>query len=169
MKHFVRILVLLLSVQIANAQEFEVPKNYILTKKEDYKKYEQDILKCIEWLENTPFDSHHYKRKEAYKFLLTWLTGCPYVTIEIDGKILKKFTKKNPELLMIFMGGWAKYSIEHPDDKDLVNGNMAGIKSVIKVYKQNKGKGLKEDKKIEKIIKLENKGELKNWVRKQLK
>lgn len=60
------------------------------------------------------------------------------------------------------MGGWTKYSLENNYSKDNVQGSLAGLKSVIKVYKNL---SLKKDKEVEKLIELDNNGELENWVK----
>ena len=76
------------------------------------------------------------------------------------------FGKKNPELLLVFMGDWAKYILQNGYSKDKVQGNLAGIRSAIKVYKA--GSGLKKDKEMEKLIKLDESGSLEGWVTQQL-
>jgi hypothetical protein len=58
---------LILIIFSATAQEFEVPKDYSLKKKEDYTKYEKDIIACINWLEETPLNQQEQKRKAANK------------------------------------------------------------------------------------------------------
>lgn len=68
------------------------------------------------------------------------------------------------------MGGWTKFVLENPKyQKDLVKGNLAGLKSVINVYENNKDNAMKKDKSVEKLVKLNKKGELENWVKEQLK
>ena len=64
------------------------------------------------------------------------------------------------------MGGWTKYCLENNYSKDNLKGNLAGIRSAIKVYKL--GVGLKKDKEMQKLIDLEDKGELEKWVNDQL-
>ena len=64
------------------------------------------------------------------------------------------------------MGGWTKYCLENNYSTDKVKSNLAGVKSAIKVYK--KGTSMKKDKAMEKIIELDDKGELEKWVTEQL-
>ncbi len=77
------------------------------------------------------------------------------------------FIEINPELLAIYMGGWTKYAIESGNYKDSIEGNLAGIKSVIKYYKANKT--FTKDKEVEKLITLDKKGELEKWEEQQMK
>lgn len=147
------------------SQEFEVPKDYKLEKKEDYKPYEDDVVACIEYLESTPFDKNTKTRAEASAFLLKWITGCPYIKINLNSYVME-YTQKNKDFLMTFLGGWTKYAIENPEEVNDFMGNMAGIKSIIKVYKR--GKGIKKDKNVEKLVKMENDGELESWLKSKL-
>jgi len=56
-------------------------------------------------------------------------------------------TKKNPSLLITFIGGWIKHALENPTKQiSALEGNMAGFESLIKVYSKNKASGMKKDK-----------------------
>lgn len=68
----------------AQAQSYEVPKDYILKTKEDFAKYEQDVINTVDWLQQTSWDDQQDKRKEASSFLIAWLTGSSTVTITIQ-------------------------------------------------------------------------------------
>ncbi len=167
MKQFLMLTAFFALSQIVMAQDFEVPKKYKLKKNEDFAKYEKDVIDCVNWLENTPINEEPEKRKDAYAFLMAWMTGSPSVTIELNESILGSIDN-NKELVLIFMGGWTKYAIENPiDQKDQIKCTLAGLKSVIKVYKM--GNGIKKDKNVEKIVKLDDNGELEEWVKNQLK
>lgn len=131
------------------------------TTKEEFIKSEPAIISLVDWLENTPLDQEPDKRKRMYAILLAWLTNSPTVTVEVNQKVTP-MSKKNPDLLAIFLGGWTKYSLQNSYSKDPVKGNLAGIKSVIKVYKM--GIGMKKDKDIEKLVDLDSKNELEAWI-----
>ena len=148
------------------SQSFVVPKNYKLNNAKDYAQYEQDVVKCFDWLMQTPINEQTAKRKEANAFLLKWLMGSPDLKIEVQPKIVT-FMGTSPNLLMIFMGGWAKYAINTKDFNNKVAGSLAGIESVIKFYTKNKSV-LPKDKNVEKYIKLKKKGKLKEYIEKNL-
>lgn len=133
--------------------------------KEEYIKSEPKVLATINWLENTPMDTEETKRKQQLALLTAWIVNSPTVTIEVDSKILT-FTKKNSELLIIFMGGWTRYVLQNSYSKDNFKGNLAGIKSAIKVYKMDNG--IKKDKAMEKIITMDENGELEQWIKDQM-
>jgi len=96
--------------------------------------------------------------------LVAWLTNSPTVTLEINADVLD-FTKKNPDLLILFMGGWTRYALQNNYSKDNVQGSIAGIRSAIKVYKTGL---LKKDKEMQKLVELDEKGGLEEYVRKKL-
>ena len=146
------------------SQNFEVPKSYILEKAEDYTQYENDVVKCVDWLIANPINEQASKRKEANAFLLKWLMGSPDIYIEIRQEIVT-FQNSSPELLSIFMGGWAKYSIENKDFDNKTLGSLAGIESVIEFYTKNKGL-ISKDKNVEAYVKMKKKGTLKDYIEK---
>ena len=148
------------------AQEFEVPEDYTFSTSEDYAKYETDILKGIDWLILTPIKDQPVKRKEVNSFVLLWLTGCPNVSVEVNTDIVN-FFDSNPEMLMIFMCGWTKYSLETKDYKNKIMGNVKGIETVIDFYNKNR-ENLEKDKNVEKYIKMKEKGTLEEFIAKSI-
>lgn len=148
------------------SQDFEVPINYKLDVAEDYTLYEQDVLNCFNWLMITPINEQAIKRKDAYAFMLIWLSGSPNVHIDIKPEIVT-FMNTSPDLLMIFMGGWGKYSIETKDYYNKIEGSKAGIESVIEFYNMNSHL-LPKDKNVEKYIKMKDKGTLNEYIEKNV-
>ena len=69
------------------AQDFKVPKKIKLDKAEDYAEYEDEVLRAIEWLKNTPLTEQKAKRKKVNAFLLRWMTGTPDISITVDLRI----------------------------------------------------------------------------------
>jgi len=137
----------------------------IPTTKDGFVATEPAVINTIDWLENTPIGQEPDKRKLLYSKFLAWLTNSPTVSIEINSKTAG-FTKKNPDLLFIFMGGWTRYTLQNSYSNDAVKCNVAGIKSAIKVYQM--GNGMKKDKDMDKIIAMDSKNELEAWVNSQL-
>lgn len=163
MKKSIKI-ILIFFTTVSFSQEFPVPKNVKLNNINDYKKTEDAALMCINWLENTRIKNQGKKRKEVMGFVQKWIIGTPYLNINLQPYQVE-LTLKNPDLLINFMGGWVKYTLKHPKDTECsVNANLAGIESVLNVYKANKGKGIKKDKKIEILLTMNNL-ELKKWVK----
>ncbi|HEY8970032.1 MAG TPA: hypothetical protein VIM64_13090 [Puia sp.] len=135
--------------------------------KEEYTASEPSVINTVNWLEDTPLDQEADKRQAQSMLLVAWLTNAPEVTVVMDEKMMP-FVKKGSEVLMvIFMGGWTKYCLQNNYSKDPVQCNLAGIRSAIKVYK--KGVGLKKNKEMDKLIVLDDKGELEQWVKDRVK
>lgn len=145
-------------------QDFKVPINYTLESKDDFIKYEKEVLAGINYIENTPRNKIS-NAKEINTFLIAWMAGTPTVSIELRQEIMPNADV--PELLIAFMSGWTKFAIENPSQKsDVIKCNLAGLNSVIKVYTLNKMKPIKE---IDQLIKMQEKGTLEKWVGDQLK
>jgi hypothetical protein len=140
---------------------YEVPKA-----KEDFDSSEHRVIATINWLEKTPLNKHTKKRQEQNSLLVQWITNSPTVTVEVNSDIAP-LSKKNPELLMFFMGGWTRYCLEHDHSTDKLQCNIAGLESAIRIYK--KGINMNPDKQMDKLVALQEKGELEKWVKKQLK
>jgi hypothetical protein len=155
------IALLTLNMQKSFGQELlsELP-----TTKEDFIASEKKVIATIDWIEATPFDKEEEKRTKQKALLIAWITNSPTVTVEINSRMLT-FHKKNADLLVIFMGGWTKYCLQNNYSKDIVQSSLAGIRSAIKVYKNL---SLKKDKNMEKLIGLEDKGDLEKWVTEKL-
>ena len=167
MKKLLFVTVLLSICQLGFAQEFEVPAAYEMKTLEDYARYQPMMVDCINWLENTPVNEQTEKRKAANKFLLQWVTGTDYVSMEIHADMIKH-SDKNAQLLLVFLGGWAKYALENPEDKNNQKmGNLAGLHSVIAFYQKNTAY-LKKDRSVKKLIKLQEKEKLEEWVEERL-
>lgn len=162
-KIFSSILAIILLATTLSAQEFEVPQKYSLEKAADYAQYEDDIIACATWLETAPVKGEKKKLKAANRFLMQWLTGSPSVTIELNSKIIN-FTETNPELLSVFMAGWAKYALENKGEYNEVLANIAGIKSAVKAYDTNLNKGMKADELMEKYKELLQYNQIAKWV-----
>lgn len=103
-KTLTSVVLLFLFTQLSFSQEFKVPTDIKLEQAEDYKNYESDILKCINWLENTPLNQDEQKRTNANAFLMLWITGAPNVSVTMQAFQID-LTEKNPALLINFIGG----------------------------------------------------------------
>ena len=159
---FFAISLFLITTQQAFGQELLMD---LPTTKEEFIASEKKVLATIDWLEVAPFEKEDDKRNKEKVVLLAWITNSPTVTLEINANVLT-FNKKNPDLMLTFMGGWTKFCLQNNYSTDNVKGSFAGIKSVIKVYKNL---SLKKDKEVEKLIVMDDKGELENWVKSKMK
>ena len=157
-------LICMFGISLSIAQEYQVPQKVKLEKPEDYAVYEPDILRCIDYLESSSLDQSDL-RKEASAFLVTWLSGCPNVSVEIQPYVLELISKNNG-FLTIFMGGWTKYALQNPGDKDKLQGHLAGLRAIIRVYKN--GKGVHEDSAVDEIVEADKNASLQEWIQNKL-
>jgi hypothetical protein len=133
--------------------------------KADYVRSEPAVINTIDWLENSPINQQVARRNQLNKKLQLWIANSPTVRIKLNEKITS-FSKKNHELLFIFMGGWTKYSLQNAYSNDSVKCNLAGVRSAMKVYLL--GNGILKDEEMEKIITINSNNQLEAWVRSQL-
>ncbi len=150
------------SIGVTHAQNFRPPEHYTLNTPDDYHKYDKDIIKCVNWLERTPpgEDDEHVKR--AGRFLLEWMSGCPYIRFTTNVRI-DAFLSDSPEYKVYYMGGWAKYALESKLPKpDRRLCTYAAIKTVIKVYTSISH--AKRDANIEELVELDKASKLHSWV-----
>ena len=147
-------------------QDYNVPPNYQFTSKEDFSKYEKDIIEAAKWLLETPLNEQQEKRKEVSAFVVKWISGSPTVNVEINPTIMD-FEKKNPGMLVLYMAASAKYVLENNYANDMRAKHRASLRDLIKVYKG--GKGIKKDKKMDKLIKSDEDGKIDEWLADNLK
>ncbi len=151
--------------QNSKSKPFEAPTNYPPSETKDYIKFKDAFLNCLAWLENTPFNEQQESRLQANAFIVEYLTNSPDVSVILDGTALK-VADKNPDLLIIYMGSYARMAFESEKGKqDQTQCVAAALRSIIKFYKANIEKGLKKDKKVVKLIEADEKGELDKWIK----
>lgn len=129
--------------------------------KEAFISSEKDFLTVVKWLETTPLGTDAGNRKLLNAWTMAWLTNSPTVTVSVRASILKLFDK-NPELMMVYMGGYARYCLENNYSKDELKSNVAGIKAAITCY--NLGGDVKKEKALLKVIEKDSEGKLEEWV-----
>lgn len=151
----------------AFAQELTVPPLDGMKTEADYNKYEKDVIACANWLEETPLNKDREKRVQANAFIMKWVTGSSNVTIGLDANVMSTLADKNEQLLVLFISGWARYSLQNNYSKDNQKGYLEGLKSLINVYK--KGIDIKKDKDVEKFVEMDEKGQLEAWVKENVK
>ena len=157
---------LLLTGNSTFAQDFNVPESYQLNSKEDYAKYEKDIIAATNWLIATPFNEQAEKRREVSAFVVQWINGSPTVNVEINPTIMD-FENKNAGMLVLYMAASAKYVLENNYSKDMRAKHRAALRDMIKVYQA--GKGIQKDKKMEKLMKSDGEGKIDEWLADNLK
>jgi hypothetical protein len=145
------------------AQDNGVPAEYTLGQAADYAKYERNVLQCIDWLMATPYLSQPEQDNKASAFLVTWISGSPEITVELNSKIAN-FIEVNPNLMLVFMAGWTKYALQSRKFDDKLNGTLKGIESVIAYYQKNKDR-LQKDRHVDDYIEMQKKNTLVAYIK----
>jgi hypothetical protein len=149
----------------AVAQTYQAPTGYTLKAPADYARYDTQVIESVNWLEATSPTKETEQRQSTNQFLMQWMTGTPAVSVQLQ-EYTAEITAKDPNLLMLFLGGWSRYQLQHPEAKDAVLLNTEAVKTVLKGYQTG---GYKRNKKIESLITLNDKGTLADWVKAQMK
>ena len=157
------VLSLLLTFSSVIAQDFAVPQNYRFNKKSDYGKYERYIPKAVDWLMAYSPVEKPGKRKEVNAFLLKWLEGAPNVDITLYKEVMD-LTKTNPDLLMVFMGSWAKEILKSGKPVTEKRGVHVGLGALLDYYSKYKNNGIVKDKAVATVLKKKRKGQLHAWM-----
>lgn len=166
MRHLLLFFLAFISFDVLFAQEYTVPANYSLGSKEDYARYEKDIIEASKWLMSVPLNEQQGKRLEVSQFIFKWVNGSPTVNVEITPSIMG-FEKKNPGMLIIYMASCARYVLENNYSTDRVSKSKAALHNMATVYKS--GKGIEKDKKMERLARADEEGRLEEWISSNLK
>ena len=145
---------------------FNVPTDVRLATKEDYSKYEPDIINAANWLEEADFDKEEDKRKEVSKFLMTWLLGSPNVSVDVNTQVMN-LVEGNPKLMTIYFAGAARYIIQNKESATKFNTVKSALLSVIKVY--NKQINISKTKALKKLIAANGNNKLNEYVINEMK
>ena len=147
------------------AQDFVVPDGYAFKSKEDFAKYEPQVLKCIEYLETAPLGADAAKRRPANAFFMAWVQGAPNVNVEVQSYMMG-LSSKNKDFVLVFIAGWTRAELAHPGAADKSEYHLAGLRSIIRAYKQ--AAGVVQDDAVDGIVQQEKDGKLPEWLKTHL-
>lgn len=157
---------LLFTISSTYAQDLIAAKDIHLNSEQDFKDFEGEVLKYIDWLATHSLDD--LQRADVNAALLIWISDTPTLTISLNSYVMD-YTKKNPDFLMLFMAGWSKFVINHPEAKsDPLKCNLAGVQAILDYYPKGKKFGIKKDKKIAKLLKIQANNNLEKFIKDQL-
>lgn len=159
-------LIALCNTNLSAQTTFDVPPNAELNSKEDFVKYEPDIIAASKWLEATDLDKEIEKRKQVSAFVLKWVIGSPTVNVSIDEQ-LGKIYGKNADLLLIYLSSYTRYFLENKSTATKFLGTKAGLTSIMNVYK--KGIEITKSKEMDKLIKLTEENKLDDYINEKFK
>ncbi len=133
-----------------------------LKTKDDYINTEQTFIDDYNWIFKESMGTNPEKRKMYSRFIIRWVSGCPYINVNINEKIVKY--PKCGNCVIIFMGGWVNYALQNKDYNNVYKGALNGTEDIIQFYFSNK-EVLGKNKGIEKLIKMKNNNTLKDYIK----
>jgi hypothetical protein len=143
------------------AQDLQLPKDYKFATQEEFTKVEPVIIKCADFLESAPLDENQDFRKQVNAFFLRWLTGTAHVNVSVQPYVTD-LAENNKDFLMVYLSGWARFVLLHPEIKTELDFHVAGVRSVLKAYKQCKG--AEQEDLLDELIGLDKEGKLRDWI-----
>lgn len=162
MKRVFVTLAILLFGGILSAQTFVIPKDYVLNSPEDFRKYEQQIIQCIEYLYQTPMNKDVVNRKNASEFFIKWIYGTPDIEIVVYKKIIP-FIKNEP-LFEVFLCGYVSKELELKSSNRVLDCYINGITYAVQFNEKNR-KFLRRSASVEKYTRLYKKGKLEKYLK----
>lgn len=154
----------LLSCYSLAAQELMVPSPEALREKSDYPRYQETFLKSVDWLLEQGLDAEG--RASVNAFVLAWVSGTDAFHIELKSYVMD-LTRRNPDLLMVFLGSWGKFALQHPEEKtNQLVCNQYALRQLLYFYE--KASPINKDKDLDRLLRWREKGKLNRWLKKQL-
>ena len=125
---------------------------------EDYK-----LMEYVFFLQDSPADKEKGKRKQAANYLGWYLNQSVEFDLTLEDKM--PFLQYG-ESVPMFLAGYIEFMVSHPL-KNVDAANLAGMRSVIAYYKDNK-EVLGRDELLEKLVDLDEKGRLPAYMKRKL-
>lgn len=89
----------------------DIPKDNTWSTAAQYKRDLENVKKILQWLLCSPLQQELSKRSEANAFVLEWISGSPFVHVEVNTSDLP-FTNDFPDLLFTYIHGYALKALE---------------------------------------------------------
>ena len=148
------------------AAECELPPTITLSAKEDYAPYNQLVVDCVDWLENTSFKEQKNKRAKVQAFLIKWVTGSPSVHVQVTEYSMDIWSADTEKLMVLFLGGWSRASILADHKITDLDGLTAAVRTVLQAYTLDGAP--RKSREIKRLLKAEEKGELTDYLKKKM-
>ncbi|MBG8555943.1 hypothetical protein [Hymenobacter guriensis] len=149
---------------LGQAPAYQPPMGYSFRDAEDYASYAPQVIEAANWLEATPLDQEPDMRRAVNRFLLQWVSGSPAVKVKLQ-TFVTELSRQEPNYMMLFLAGWARYQLQHPGEKDALTLNLAGLTPVLKMYQANPAQ---KNKVLDELLQEQANGTLQAWVQKRV-
>ncbi len=150
---------------IAKTQTLPDYESIKLEVKSDYNENANNAaLQAANHLLGTPLEKDDIARLRSAQYLIKWMTGSPDYTFALDEQATR-FTKKNSDLLILYMAAMSKYVLENKTDAaDAVKVKINSLKLIAQYAKDPKNK-VKQTSELKKLIEADEKGELNAYLK----
>ena len=134
------------------AQNFADLANSEFSSETSYKEAEPDVLKCANYLFNTPADKGQINRLNSIQYIIKWMSGTPDYSFEI-GSEATDLTRGNDDLFALYMAAMSKVVLESPDDEISNEVIYDRSEKLLLDYCANESNNIRPSKKIKKMLK----------------
>lgn len=155
----------LMGIKPSFAQErLKLSDKMVFEDVEDFQKYEPKVILCAKWLVDTALNVGTDNRKIINSFILQWMSGVPYIEVEISEPI-QKIIGKNDNLLPIYLSNYASYLLRNKDN-NIHNAIKSGLIAMMKVY--SKKINIIKNPEMDKILILDKETSLNTYIDKSI-
>ena len=172
---------MLIGISAWSQEDSLIPFDYTETDPQEFYKYEQNVLNCVDWLINTPIDEHTIDRQVISQFVLIWVQATPSVAINYDPKLLEfaQNIQHQEEVLMVYIGGYMAGLLREKEAQgklnqmtvvpkgtnkaDRITGATNAIESTLKFYELNKDV-IGRNRTLERYKKMQKEGTLNEYI-----
>ena len=155
---------LMLWSTIAAAQNSKCPKlpeAYHWDSARDYKREEDLVIRTLQWLTKTPFNSEVEMRAKANLFVTEWSCGSPRIELIVHSEQLP-FYIDYPDLLFPYLHGMALCKLAKNSDCDELQAVIEGFNTVAFMILNDAN--FKKVKSLQPIAKAYRKGKMHAYV-----
>lgn len=159
MKNIITSLFLIFSLY-GLGQDFAYLEDTRLRKKTDFIENESTVIKANDFLMSNPINEDLFNRKACTRFIIKYAEKSPFITMTLDGSLLK-VCEGNNGLLQMYMGLWIKSAINNKNKSD--DFHEFYIYNQLYVY-CSQGNGVVKTEVINSLIKAGDDDNISNWL-----
>ncbi len=136
-----------------------------LVVKEDYNATANDAaLQAANYLLSTPLDGKNIDRLKCMQYVIKWMAGSPDYYFTLDAQATK-FSKKNDDLMALYMAAMTKYVLENKEYAADQNKIKLNAVKLIVDYAKNPDNKVKLNSELKKLIEADSNGNLAEYLK----
>src|SRR5690606_17962454 len=152
------VLLCLVALQTAWAQDPEKWQAVSFTSAADYKANETTVLECANFILNVAAEPTNPARKSALALVSQWMAGTPDHTFVI-GEAIGRLMNENEAVLGIYMAAMTKYVLESPSKPTGKDIELNAFEMLLKYCEDPRNK-VPSTRELKRAIKAREKGKL---------